>query len=96
MIGTRWNPADRERAVRAFIKQYAGVLGEWAGDLGGWSELGEEIGRRITAAAEKRREAVASAQAARAAPPLQTDGHFSDQLGLSQQRARAVDLLQTS
>ena len=92
VIGTRWNPADRERAVRAFIKQYAGVLGEWAGDLGGWSELGEEIGRRITAAAEKRREAIASAQAARAAPSLQTKGIPAGNADSCQQHAQAAHL----
>lgn len=92
VIGTRWNPADRERAVRAFIKQYAGVLGEWAGDLGGWSELGEEIGRRITAAAEKRREAIASAQAARAAPSLQAKGIPAGNADSCQQHAQAAHL----
>lgn len=74
VVGTRWNPSDRERAVRAFLKQYGGVLGEWASDLGGWSELGAEIGRRIIQAAEVRKEAIVKARQGGKAPAhLQTE-----------------------
>lgn len=90
VVGTRWNPSDRERAVKAFIRQYGGVLGELAGDLGGWSELGEEIGRRVLAAAEKRREVIAGAQAARAAPSLPTEGGSARDKVSRQQREMCV------
>ena len=52
VIGTRWTKSDRERAVNALVRQYGGILGELCGELGGWADVGEELGRRITEAAE--------------------------------------------
>ena len=52
VIGTRWTKSDRERAVNALVKQYGGILGEICGELGSWADVGEELGRRITEAAE--------------------------------------------
>lgn len=52
VIGTRWNKSDRARAVRALVKQYGGILGELAGELGGWDEVGLHLGELVREAGE--------------------------------------------
>jgi DNA relaxase NicK len=51
VIGTRWNKSDRAKAIRAFVKQYGGYLGELCGELGGWDEVGLHLGELIREAA---------------------------------------------
>jgi DNA relaxase NicK len=51
-IGTKWNKSDHARAIAAIIRQYGGHLGQMCGDLGGWEEVGIELGRRIREAAD--------------------------------------------
>jgi hypothetical protein len=44
-----WTPSDDENALRWCIQQYGAVLGRKAQSLGGWAELGSEIGRQVEA-----------------------------------------------
>jgi DNA relaxase NicK len=51
-IGTRWTKSDAARAISAMVRQYGGHLGQLAGDLGGWEEVGLHLQQLILQAAE--------------------------------------------
>jgi len=46
-IGTVWRRDDVERARAALLKQYGAIISSLAEELGGWSELGSELGQKI-------------------------------------------------
>jgi len=46
-VGTVWRRSDVERSRAALLKQYGRLLAAWAEDEGGWSELGQAIGRSL-------------------------------------------------
>lgn len=47
-LGTVYRDADEARSRNFLLRQYGAILTKWQGELGGWSELGAEIGRRLT------------------------------------------------
>lgn len=53
--GRAWRQADDERAYSALLAQYGGLLRRVAGDLGGWSVLGLQIGHDLDAREAARR-----------------------------------------
>lgn len=46
-VGTVWRRSDVDRSRAALLKQYGRLLAAWAADEGGWSELGQAIGRSL-------------------------------------------------
>lgn len=46
-IGTVWRRDDTDRARAALLKQYGAIMASWAVEVGGWSELGTQIGHRV-------------------------------------------------
>lgn len=48
-LGTVWRRSDAERARAALLKQYGAIMANWSDELGGWSELGQQIGKEYSA-----------------------------------------------
>lgn len=65
-IGTRYVRTDEGRAVNAFLTQYGNVLAQLAINLGGWPELGQELGKRLLEVEKQRADLFARLQ--RSAP----------------------------
>lgn len=46
-VGTVWRAEDAERARAALLRQYGRLLAGWAAEEGGWSNLGETLGKAL-------------------------------------------------
>jgi hypothetical protein len=46
-VGTVWRQEDAERSRAALLRQYGRVMTLWAEEEGGWSQLGETIGKAL-------------------------------------------------
>jgi hypothetical protein len=46
-VGTVWRQEDTERSRAALLRQYGRVMSGWAEEVGGWSNLGEALGREL-------------------------------------------------